>query len=353
MKAIRGYLNFRNRTSALLTAVVRFCVFCCALILSLKASAGISGCQDEDALYSPVVELAKGNKQVLIVGFFHYSPKDYFERAKALMEKWIAQEPSRVSILTELYTCRSPVLEIKPGSRLRPDQLDSLARSPTANQTLLSWIMKNQTDLASCRLDIDGKTLRPSYVVERNLTAQKSTRDGGIAMQWDLAYPQGPNVTLRSGDLFIDAEPPGAQVLASLGYIEDWDFTEVDKPENEALWSRVFNWFMLDIRNQRVAAEAKREFKSSNRVLIPWGAGHVEGIEKILLNDGFEVKSRGTLQVASLKNPNLPAKYRQRLQEWKKDLPFMGEACPFSPLTTPKSTRTLPGGASTFSSPVP
>lgn len=226
-------------------------------------------CRDGDTLYMPTIEMVKGDKKVLIVGFFHYGPKSYFDRASTTMKNWIAQGESPVTILTELYTCRSSVEEIKPGAQVSSDQIDLLAANINQDLAFTKRVMGETTQSQKCILDVDGVNYRPVYVVERNVRARKAFGDAGMAMQWDMVYPRGPNITARSGDIVMDHEPAASQVIGSLGYRRH-QYTDADQKKADETSNRVFEWYMVDIRDEKLVSEALKELQTKDRVILLW-----------------------------------------------------------------------------------
>jgi hypothetical protein len=279
--------------------------------------------KDGDSLYTETVELMMGSKKVFILGFIHGGPKSYFQNQRLTMQNWINKSTDRVTILTELYTCHTAVAEFKDGSKINKAQIELLGGNLGADFLFVKSVLGDRADTSNCVLDIDGIHLRPSYVVERNLLAREEAAGMGLEIQWTMQYPREPSVNVRSGDLVMDLEPIASQVVGSMGYRSK---EYIDPDDSVPVWRRLFDSYMTNYRNKHLFREVMKELLSVDRVIIPWGGDHREGLEKLLMDQGFVVSSRGGVRYASPKDGGLSEEFRESLESYLK------EAVPMSPL---------------------
>jgi hypothetical protein len=258
-------------------------------------------CPEKGSLYLPTVELVKDGKHVLIVGFQHYGPKDYFSREKQAMKDWIGNNPSKVSILSELYTCKTSTLEIADKAQVEFSQVEQVTADLHQDETSVKSELGKAVSSRACQLDVDGENLRPAYVVDRNHSFCSRAASEGLGCQWNFDYPRAPNIVRRSGDLAMDSQPAASQLVGSLAY-RNWRFKHAT-PEQ---LSKGFQDFMVDGRNQNLVNQTLSELKTSDRVILPWGAEHAEGVSALLQQQGFTVVKRTGVLFGNTNDKTLP-----------------------------------------------
>ena len=310
-------------------------IFTAILCLFLSQAVSAEGpwvCTDGNALYTPTVELVKGNKRVLIVGFIHYGPKEYYQNQTQMMNQWVSESSGPVTILTELYTCRSAVAEAKNDSSLNGRELDFLNKNSSGDKNLVQMVLGDRTQTRDCILDVDGINYRPAYVVERNQRAREDAKKDGGAMHWDIPYPRGPNVTVRSGDIVMDHQTPVSQIIGSLGY-RRLKIADNDPEKSWDTFVQVFESYMVDYRNKVAVDKAESALATSEQVILPWGAAHLEGMEELLKQKGFQVIQRGAVRFGAESDPNIPDTYREAVKSYKKEAVPMERICNNSSLS--------------------
>lgn len=238
----------------------------------------------------PVAEFTKGNKRVLFVGMTHTGPKGYYLRTRQVIDKWLRQEDTPATILTEFFTCQTSTLDTVNGSKIKLAQLQKLVQQQDSSNVS---VMGNSVISHKCTLDLDGRTLRPAFLVDRNREGCEEVHQKGFECQWgDLWYPSGENISVQSGDLRMDREPRVTQVIASMAY-RDWDWADPRNPDQTKFWNSTFESLIIDKRNSHLAEEMERAFRSSDRVVLPWGSAHLDGIKELLESNGFKQSTVG------------------------------------------------------------
>lgn len=258
-----------------------------------------------------MVEFSKDDKRVLLVGMEHYASKKFFTSVDHEMKTWIAEGKTETTILTELFTCSGPSTGIKPAAGLTGPQLLALSQSFNGGLPEAKKLTRNQTAFIPCVLDVDGKTYRPEYIVRRNREACEATSRSGDACHWAMDYPKGAGIEIQSGDLQLDRLAPAAQVLASLGYS---NVSMKDGETGENTRGGIHNWFSMDYRNFILVNETKRALQKSHRAILPWGSGHVTGVAKLLIAEGFNQSESNAIRLGNSKDADLSKEMRQRLE---------------------------------------
>jgi hypothetical protein len=247
----------------------------------------VSLCKRGDTLYTPTVELTKGEKRVLILGFVHIGPHIYYQDQKFKISQWLHEHPGKTTILTEHYTCVKSVFAIKP-SLVSNDEITFLSnRQQIGLPDLLG--MGDHFEASACILAHDGKTLRPTYVVEAEKELAELAMEAKVDAQWWMDYSNYSDTVTKSGDLIMDRESPIAQITGSMAY-RDLVYFDDNTHDNYLV---LFERFMVSTRNTNLVANILEELKTKDQVILPWGAAHREGLEQILAIQGFAVTKRG------------------------------------------------------------
>ena len=204
-------------------------------------------CQQNGAIYAPSVEMAKGNKHILMMGFKHDGPAGYFTRELQAMKGWIDQASTKVTILTELYSCQSDspgTITVVDGAQISVDQIEKLSTGLNEGESFVEGILGDSVAKSRCQKDVDGRSYRPAFVVQRNQTLCFDPSIGdpayGLTCQWKMDLPRGRNIVVRSGDLKLDKLPAASQAYAAFGYSSD--HLNIQEPQNPK-WAKAISDF--------------------------------------------------------------------------------------------------------------
>lgn len=63
---------------------------------------------------------------------------------------------------------------------------------------------------------------------------------------------------------------------------------------------------MVNYRNERLVEKILLALKTKNRVIVPWGAAHKDGIQKLLEQHGFYTTQKSDIFYGSLSDEELP-----------------------------------------------
>lgn len=248
-------------------------------------------------LYTATIELSNPskNQKVLLVGMIHIGPKDFYSAIASKIENWMQTYPKKTMLAYEFFACGTSVLDA--NRRATKEDVEKFIHSEI-NFTPSEFITLKQPSLenilkpiaaakALCVLDVDGKTKRPPYLVERNKAWCETANQNQSSCQWqDLKFQDNPLLTINSGDIDIATAPAGLQLIGlqmyrTLGFMSSSD-PAVSKFYN------VVNYVMLPYRNLVITNNIFKALNSGyEQVVVPWGDAHLLGIRKILMDAGF------------------------------------------------------------------
>lgn len=249
-------------------------------------------------VYTPAVELRNDDgRSVLIAGMIHFGPAAFYERVSALMRDWIASSGGKTKVLREFPVCTGSVY-VSTSLDLSKDALAEAA-AKVGSVTPANFVNLPEDDLHSvlaalklekkaCVTDVDGITLRPSYVVDRNRDwcEQGKTHEG--ACQWlDLHYPSGPNVELTDADLKMDDYPAGMQVVGATMYTGWQNASALTDDQMNQLYAPS-EYVIMHFRIDLLSREMERAWATgAKRVVLPWGAAHAKDLRDLIVKQGF------------------------------------------------------------------
>lgn len=244
--------------------------------------------------HTPVVEYTKGNNSILFVGYTHYGTSEYMKSINSSIKDWSSQFKS-VSILKELVYCDASSIGVKEGSNFSIEELQEIYSGLTSKVTMnLSERLKAKVTDIKCKLDIDNISHRPSYVVDRNIRLCNEQEDDVFACQWNQDYALRENIDLVAGDLKVNQLDDYTKLAISMAY-SDWEVEgfksrddAYDNPKVVEVWGKIFKKVILDDRDEWLTNLALDNVKEGKAVVLPWGTGHVEGVEGKLIAHGYK-----------------------------------------------------------------
>jgi hypothetical protein len=279
-------------------------------------------CEEHERIYIPTLEYAKANKRILLVGMSHIGPKAYFPRARQTIDQYIRAD-SNSTILTEFLTCHASTRDVVPGTKLPLDKLRRLESSGDDVSFLGDAIVFKE-----CALDFDGRTLRPSYLVDRNRLICDAFHKNGLGCQWeDFILPDsGRNIAVQAGDMIIDQEPASTQVIASLAYRSfGWVGPNLEAGQAEFLNSVLT--LMLRNRNGRLVQKALAVLAVSDQVILPWGFVHLDGMGTLLESHGFRKTAVGDVYFAGPEDVGKWKYFDKILRQWLRSAEPRTKSC--------------------------
>lgn len=258
------------------------------------------------------VELTNSSgDKILILGTVHLAPQSFYDRLGHIMMSWSSDEPT--TILKEFSTCHG---EVYDKSRVEPSSANLTDASEIIGQsTQLDFIRSNGLDVqtviqklslakTSCINDVDGKTKRPPYIVERNRRWCDKAPSLFKSCQWlGLNYPNTPNVRFVEADTVMDQVPVGLQIVGVQMY-RPWENIEyIDDPSYEKFYSKT-DFVILSFRNSNLVHRAVNAFADgAKKVIIPWGAGHTAGLVALFTAENFQILRSSDLLYISSEDP--------------------------------------------------
>ncbi len=239
-------------------------------------------------------------KKILFIGMNHLGPKHFYQTVADRIESWVNSETTSATLLKEFFTCSTSVYdtalrEISKNSDGVQDLLN--ANLDYSALKLMSYIDSQISPLigafklkkTACVKDVDQLNLRPQYLVARNVSKCDEAHSNQSACQWsDLVFKQNPRLSQNNGDLKIDQYPAGMQFMAMNAY-RGLQISGEDSFNDDISWS--VSYLVLDYRNWALVNKVSEALKTNDRVILPWGAMHVYGVKKYILELGFEQKS--------------------------------------------------------------
>ena len=258
------------------------------------------------AVYLAAVTMKDASgREVFISGMAHLAPTRFYTDAKKGITAWIGKDKSDLLVMREFVTCSTSVLD-NPGavSQAAVDDVVSksnLFNTPVALLNAQDAEVKPLVDAlklkpAECRVDLDKKTKRPAYVIDRNEAWCTAAAAHGVACQFTDFNVFLGSLNYLDADLQVDSMSPAIQVAAAslyrTGILGDdrWSLDHASASTQKFLVPGSF--LMIQGRNQILMAGVQNAFSSHvKRVLIPWGAEHTVGLVQTLQTQGFHITS--------------------------------------------------------------
>lgn len=250
------------------------------------------------SIYTPVVRFVNQltAKEVLFVGLNHTGPKHYFEKVERYLKKELLSPEN--TILREFYTCKehgetlsSSVMDITDE---QADFLNVFLKKTyypyvffkLPDSDLSPLFNTYQLTKDNCAIDVDGKSLRPRFIVERNERACKKANSNSMDCQWDTVEKMlSHSPMVKEGDLVLSEESSAVQI-SSLNMYQG-----LPSGGNLELWARLLIPTMYVLDDHRELNLIKNTLKELNsakkRVILPWGVAHVQALKQFLYNRGF------------------------------------------------------------------
>jgi hypothetical protein len=257
--------------------------------MTFNTSAFALTCQENNRIYTPVVEFTKDNQRVLFIGMVHGGPRNFYTAVKKTMDDWISSSKGKTLILPEFFTCNTKALDTPNTATLSYDDAQDML---SALQHGIDYpnLLKKEANPSDCVLDIDGKTMRPAYLVERNKAACLDEHAHGLACQFgDLQLSTGKNIEVMPGDIAIDKEPRALQIVGAISYrgFNEGGESERAKSVVDQLWNQAFDEYMTTKRNEQLFKKTIDALKTRDQVILPWGADHINGLRQMFAKEGF------------------------------------------------------------------
>lgn len=320
-------------------------ILCIATVISLSQplfadGQGTSLKKANGRVYAPSVEMIGPNgEKVLLVGMSHVGFKTYYQRVNAAIKEFAQEDQgTRTVILREFFTATSAVYDNTEGtvSQELVDQLpetdfETEAFRARTEDEVKPWLEAFGMQKTQPMLDVDGQTMRPAYYVERNRASCAEAARFGAACQWiEFAVPDSSNIENAEGDLRIDQWPAGMQFLASTLFRgEKWKL-RANNPVRRAAVDAAFR-LVTDFRNTQLMSIVKTRLASGDkRLVLPWGAVHVQGLHKLLIEAGFRTAAVRDIMVMDTddfgKWPDLDESYDNYMYKLSDHYRFQDEA---------------------------
>lgn len=262
--------------------------FLAALAISSKATSAENPVKKVNGeAFVRVVELTDAlGHQVLIVGTIHFAPQSYYDRAAHLMTKFAGNSPTK--ILKEFSTCETEVYDQTTPNISVEDLIDVanftgaiepkdfVRRTETSLQPLIN---KLRLKKSACVLDVDHKTKRPLYLVERNRDWCETSPSLFKSCQWlGLQYPSGPNIKEVEADTVMDQAGAALQIVGVHMYRSWSEMSKVSNSDYSKIGATT-GYVILQHRNLKLAEHVLRAFSDdTKKVIVPWGAAHTAGL---------------------------------------------------------------------------
>lgn len=254
-------------------------------------------------IYVPSVEFThtETGKKVLFVGFSHIDTPLFYSRASNYINSWVNKKSEKSIVLEEFFTCSSEVYDSDKKTFLDSEVDDFISLGIDFSPQ--SFVLERPRDLSKlldlfslkkreCVLDIDNKTMRPEYLVDRNRDGCNEAHEMGIGCQWsDFRIKDSKNLTIENGDLQIDQEDDEIQFVGFFMY-RNLNYTEYMKKPIYKVYNSV-RYVVLDYRNEVLVNKSLSALFERNfdNVILPWGVRHIYGVKDLLLGKGFTLTS--------------------------------------------------------------
>ena len=251
-------------------------------------------------LFTPAVFFRNENtnKEVLFVGLNHIGPTHYFERVIEFLKKQ-SRKSENYSILREFFTCQnnnqtltSNVLNITADEAISLNSFlkktyfpEVFFKQTKSDLDLLFNIYKFEFE--SCSLDVDAFSFRPSHIVNRNKKSCNQAHSSSIECQWhSLEKYLATHPRSKEGDLVLDQQSVPVQIAAINMY------RGLPAGGHLELWTRLLvptNYVLDNTREKNLIKNTMLELSKASvqKVILPWGVGHVQAIKSLLYAEGY------------------------------------------------------------------
>ncbi len=254
--------------------------------------------RDNGVVYTPVVKFIHevSNKEVVFVGLNHSGPTHYFNSLDKLLSRWI--DTSNNYFLREFFTCDKDGQTLTTN-RNQINQSDSNYLSAHLINYYHPYLFFQEEDShltpllktyqfykKNCVRDIDGRTLRPFEIVERNRNSCAQAESKSLSCQWKTIEKRlSAAANSKEGDVILNRSSDAVQIAAVNMY------RGLPTAGNLDLWVQLLvptNHVLYNFREKTLIENVVSSFdKNIDRIILPWGVGHVQAIKELLYLEGF------------------------------------------------------------------
>lgn len=277
------------------------------LLFASTARAEDYKCAADNSLHTPVVEYVSAdfpNKKIVFIGLIHQGPALYYQKINEVIAKYKPAHKNEVTVLTEFATCESSTISTSASSQIDIVNLRKLLglgfnQIKTMNAAELTKILgDNSIDKSVCKLDLDNSSMRPEYLVNRNVESCQISENNSLKCQWKQVVYDVNSYNVKSADLNLSNEQPGLQWLTSTMYLP-MSISGASDENDFKSFSDIRFELILKYRNELILKNLNEAIKESDTIVIPWGSSHIDDFENLIKQLNFKIISQKTIKYSS------------------------------------------------------